>query len=286
LQAEGLRASLNAAKARGVCVRAVVVINPGNPTGTVLEESDIRSIIELAVEERLVVLADEVYQENVWDGKRRFVSFKKVACDMGYTAEDGDSRLHLVSFHSTSKGFLGECGLRGGFFELHGVSDGVAAQLLKLCSISLCSNTVGQVSTGLMVNPPRQDDPSGPLYVQVSQLALNPPPLSGMYRVAAHLPVDTMKQDRVIQKKKERPYLLLPLFLIPCCSHSDVAPDEYYCLWLLRRTGIMLVPGSGFGQRDGTWHFRTTFLPPEASFGRIVAAVAETHQNFMDAHRD
>jgi aspartate/methionine/tyrosine aminotransferase len=66
------------------------------------------------VEENLVVMADEVYQENVWQKERPFVSFKKVACDLGYTAAHNDHRLQLVSFHSTSKGYMGECGMRGG----------------------------------------------------------------------------------------------------------------------------------------------------------------------------
>jgi len=108
--------------------------------------------------------------------------------------------LQLVSFHSTSKGFLGECGLRGGYLELCGFDPEVQvalfscfmcgicltlrflppscllprlnsmrpmrqAQLLKLVSIGLCSNTLGQIATGLMVHPPRPGDPSYATYV-------------------------------------------------------------------------------------------------------------------------
>lgn len=40
-------------------------------------------------------------------------------------------------------------------------------------------------------------------------------------------------------------------------------PDTFYALALLEETGIVVVPGSGFGQKKDTWHFRTTFLPPE-----------------------
>ena len=72
--------------------------------------------------------------------------------------------LQLVSLHSTSKGFLGECGLRGGYFELVGFDPDVQAQLLKLVSISLCSNTLGQVATGLMVRPPYPGEPSHSTY--------------------------------------------------------------------------------------------------------------------------
>ena len=60
--------------------------------------------------------------------------------------------------------FVGECGLRGGYFELSGFAEDVQAQLLKLASISLCSNTVGQVATGLMVRPPREGEHSFEAY--------------------------------------------------------------------------------------------------------------------------
>jgi hypothetical protein len=69
-----------------------------------------------------------------------------VAVEMGLKATDyGPGSLQLVSFHSVSKGYLGECGLRGGYAEVFGIDDGIRAQLYKLASISLCSNTIGQV---------------------------------------------------------------------------------------------------------------------------------------------
>ncbi len=46
-------------------------------------------------------------------------------------------------------------------------------------------------------------------------------------------------------------------------------------------TGIVVVPGSGFGQKEGTWHFRTTFLPSEDDIGHVVAAVTQFHKGFM-----
>eukprot|EP01044_Picomonas_judraskeda_P009425 COSAG03_NODE_1147_length_4711_cov_3.503469_5_plen_111_part_00 len=53
--------------------------------------------------------------------------------------------VEMISFHSVSKGFIGECGIRGGYFELHNIDDAVKQNLYKLASISLCSNTHGQV---------------------------------------------------------------------------------------------------------------------------------------------
>ena len=53
------------------------------------------------------------------------------------------------------------------------------------------------------------------------------------------------------------------------------------CLELLDATGIVVVPGSGFGQQDGTWHFRTTILPQEEDMGGVVEAMAKFHAEFM-----
>jgi alanine transaminase len=61
---------------------------------------------------------------------------------------------------------LGECGLRGGYFELFGIPENVRQEIYKLASISLCSNTVGQIATGLMVNPPQSGDESFTLFTQ------------------------------------------------------------------------------------------------------------------------
>lgn len=159
---ENLRASQQASVAAGQTPRALVVINPGNPTGQVLSEENIRSIIEWARAENLVVMADEVYQENIWKPGAKFVSFRKVAYDM--QAFEGANPLQLVSFHSISKGFLGECGLRGGYFELLGFDPAVKAEIAKLTSISLCSNLIGQIATGIMVCPPEAGEESHSTY--------------------------------------------------------------------------------------------------------------------------
>jgi len=60
----------------------------------------------------------------------------------------------LFSFGSCSKGFMGECGLRGGYVESYNVDPAVEAQFRKFKTISLSTNTVGQVMMDLMMNPP------------------------------------------------------------------------------------------------------------------------------------
>jgi len=149
------------ATASGVVPRALVIINPGNPTGQVLLEQNMRDIIDFCQRRRVVLLADEVYQANIYQPEAKpFHSFKKVLHHMG----EKYSNVELVSFHSISKGVIGECGQRGGYLELTNIHSDVHEQLYKLASISLCPNAVGQLIMGLVVNPPRPGQPSYELY--------------------------------------------------------------------------------------------------------------------------
>ena len=61
--------------------------------------------------------------------------------------------------------------------------------------------------------------------------------------------------------------------------------DNEYCLALLEETGICVVPGSGFGQRPGTFHFRTTFLPPLEEIQAVVAKLKSFHEGYVAARR-
>ena len=141
---------IKAAKDLGINIRAMTVINPGNPTGQVLRRGDIESMIKIAHEHGMVILADEVYQVNIY-GDVPFTSFRKVLAELG---EPYASNVELISLHSVSKGLMGECGLRGGYMETHNLDPFTEDMLYKIKSIELCSNTVGQVATHLMVQPP------------------------------------------------------------------------------------------------------------------------------------
>jgi alanine transaminase len=123
------------AKKDGLEVRALAMINPGNPSGNVMTHCDIQIVAEFCAEHGIVLLADEVYQANVYNETQQFVSAKKVALDAKLR------NLQLVSFHSTSKGLVGECGRRGGYMELHNIDPYVQSQLYKLASSELCSGT-------------------------------------------------------------------------------------------------------------------------------------------------
>jgi len=77
--------------------------------------------------------------------KTPFTSCKKVVAEMG---EPYSSNVELISFHTVSKGVYGECGLRGGYFDVMNLHPRTVDELYKCASINLCPNTVGQAREG------------------------------------------------------------------------------------------------------------------------------------------
>ena len=139
-------------------VRAIVIINPGNPTGQVLTRENIEAVIKFAYKENLFILADEVYQHNIYDENSKFFSFKrvsdtcvsmiillivsspKVIMELGAPY----SEMEVASFMSCSKGYMGECGIRGGYAEIVNMDTGVMAMLQKSISAKLCPTVIGR----------------------------------------------------------------------------------------------------------------------------------------------
>jgi len=62
------------------------------------------------------------------------------------------------------------------------------------------------------------------------------------------------------------------------------SPDTMYCLQLLDSTGLCVVPGSGFGQESGTFHFRMTILPPEDDLKAVLSKLADFHNQFLNKY--
>lgn len=91
----------------------------------------------------MIIIADEVYQLNVHTAKE-FMSFKKAVCSI----EPPYNNTELISFNSISKGFTGECGVRGGYMELVNLDPDVMAQIDKtrdVCSV----NVAGSIAVNL-----------------------------------------------------------------------------------------------------------------------------------------
>ncbi len=260
---------------------AIVVINPGNPTGSVLSKENIKMIINFARKYKLSILADEVYQENIYSERHKFYSFAKVMTEMGI------NDVPLFSFHSTSKGFLGECGHRGGYLEARNVDSEVYYQLVKLQSISLCANTAGQIVTYAMVDPPHENDESYETYIKEKNTIL------GELKKKAEILGEEINKIKGMSLK--HPYGAMYAFVkidLPQIKNAknytekelvelEAKRDFEYCYELLEETGICVVPGSGFGQKPHTYHFRITFLPPIDEIKELVKKLKIFHENYL-----
>ena len=281
LNEEILNQSIERAKSNGINPVAMVVINPGNPTGAVLSFENIVMIINFAKKHNLSIMADEVYQDNIYSPNVKFHSFAKVMHELGETS------IPLFSFHSVSKGYMGECGHRGGYLEIRNIPADVMAEFIKLQSISLCANTVGQLVTHLVVTPPQKGDDSYETFVKERDGILHDLKTKAEILGKGLAEIDGMETDI--------PYGAMYAFVKMDLPHtqdvSKMTPEERlaydskrdsdYCMSLLEETGICVVPGSGFGQLPGTLHFRTTFLPPKDEIEELVVKIKKFHEGYV-----
>jgi len=279
LSLEELERSLNEARESGTNVVAFVLINPGNPTGAVLSREAVQDVVRFCSKHNLVLLADEVYQENVYDETAEFYSCKRAAYDIGFL-EPGEEKIELASFHSTSKGVFGECGRRGGYMELTGFDTKAKAQLYKLASACLCSGMNGQIMTALMCRGPVPGDESYENH-EAEKTAI----------------FDSLKRrSRIVEKGLDAiegiscqpaqgamycfPSVDLPQGAIDEAAKRGTTPDTLYALSLLDHSGICVVPASGFGQEPGRYGFRTTFLPSEEDMAKSLKDMKVHHEAF------
>jgi aspartate/methionine/tyrosine aminotransferase len=282
LNEEILTKSLTDATSKGINPLAIAVINPGNPTGAVLSYENIVMIINFAKKHNLSIMADEVYQDNVYAEGGKFYSFAKVMHQLE------ENSIPLFSFHSVSKGYMGECGHRGGYLELRNIPNEVLAEFIKLQSISLCSNTVGQLVTYLVVTPPQKGDRSFDLFVKERDGILNDLKTKAEILGRGLNEIEGM----TIEVPQGAMYAFVKLDLPHTGDVSKMSPaerlaydtkrDNDYCMALLEETGICVVPGSGFGQLPGTLHFRTTFLPPRDEIEELVKKMKEFHKGYVE----
>jgi len=214
--------------------RAIVVINPNNPTGAVYDRSVLQGIADLAAKHDLVVLSDEIYDQMVYDGAE-FIPMATLCRESLCATFSGLSKVYRA------------CGYRVGWVSFSGAADRAEAYLNALdllAALRLCSNVPGQwaVQTALggFQSIEKLCSPGGRLYesrgaiiegASRSRFLSLVAPRGSMY---AFLGVDTN---------------LLPGF-----------DDEAFALELLEQQHVLIAPGSSFNTnyRD---HFRITTLP-------------------------
>merc|ERR1712088_879522 len=246
-------------------------------TGQVLSRANIEMVLKFALEKKLFIFADEVYQHNVYAEGSQFHSFKKVMTEMGSPY----SSMEVASFMTCSKGYMGECGIRGGYAEVVNMDPDVMAMLQKSISAKLCPTVIGQACMDVVVNPPRKGDPSFSSWKSQVDGVL------ASLAERAKLVADTLNSMEGITCNTVQgamyafPQLHLPEKAVAKAKENGQAADVFYAFQLLENTGICIIPGTGFGQRPGTYHFRTTILPQRDALLSMLDRMKTFHVKFM-----
>lgn len=230
--------------------RGIVLINPNNPTGALYSEETLRSIIDLALEHRLVIFSDEIYDKLVFDGKVH-KSTAALSQEVPVITFNGLSKAYLVP------GFRLGWGIASGPAEL--MSDYIEA-INKLLRARLCANHPEQWA----VKPALEGDQS---HLR-----------EGMAKLTRRrdMTVEMLNSiDGISCVKPEGAFYAFPRLHIK-------GSDEDFVKGLIEEMGVVVVPGNGFGQVPGTQHFRVVFLPPEEVLEKSYTKIAEffkRHQN-------
>jgi alanine-synthesizing transaminase len=223
--------------------RAIVLINPNNPTGSLTDNETLKALLELAVEHNIVVFSDEIYDKLVFDG----------GVHTSTAALSAEAK--IITFNGLSKSYVVP-GFRIGW----GVVSGPAAELEEYCE------AIRKMERArLSANHPEQ-------------YAI-PPALEG--------PQDHVN-DMMVRLTRRRDItteMLNAIDGITCVKPGGAfyafpkidlgVSDDEFCGRVIAETGVVIVPGSGFGQRPGTNHFRVVFLPPDDVLERAFQRIAE-----------
>jgi alanine-synthesizing transaminase len=226
--------------------RAIVLINPNNPTGAICSRRMLQQIAELARRHNLVIFADEIYDKLMLDGDEH-VSMAAVAPD-----------LPIVTFGGISKNYLAP-GWRLGW----GIVSGEAAAVKPYVE-----GVHRLLRARLSANHPEQ-------YAVKPALEGSQEHLIGVNRRLRERRDLTMKACNSIPRMS----LVAPRGAFYAFPRIDIPePDDVFVKELLLQKHVMVVHGSGFGQKPGTQHFRIVFLPDEPTLTRAYAAIGEFMQ--------
>jgi len=234
--------------------RAIVVINPNNPTGALYPESLLKEIIEVAREHQLIVMADEIYDKTLYDGHTH--------TSMASLADD----VLFLTFNGLSKNYR-SCGYRAGWMVVSGekrhAKDYIEG-LNMLASMRLCANTPGQlaIQTALGGYQSIKDlvQPGGRLCKQ---------------RDLAH---DLLTQIPGVSVVKPKGALYMFPRLDP--KMYPIADDQQFAYELLAEEKVLIVQGTGFNWMNPD-HFRLVFLPNSDDLTDAVGRIAR----FLDGYR-
>ncbi len=208
---------------------AICLISPNNPTGVVFNEKSLKELVDVANQNNLYIICDEIYDQIIFDEK--FVGIGKVAGDSPVIILNGFSKVHLMS------------GWRIGYiaFNQSPKLDALRENLPKLARV--------RIATSLPVQHAALESLRGPQdYINtfVSEIK--------------------KRRDLVVKRLNEIPGLSCPIpkgafYAFPKIENNRFRTDKEFVTKLLEEKGVLTVHGSGFGEQYGSGHFRLVYLP-------------------------
>ncbi len=236
--------------------RAILVINPNNPTGVLYSPEVLEKICRVAEKHKLMIFSDEIYDRLIVTDKK-FVS----------TATLASKDTVVVTFNGLSKSHV-VCGLRSAWFTLTGPESERAElnrAIMKLACMRLCSNTMAQ---RIIIDA--LDDPESTRAMLVPGGRLYDSRKATMDAVAESHALSVVPNDAAF-------YCFVKL----TPDHGTISNDRKFCLSLLEETHILLVPGSGFMYNTPD-HARIVMLPEASQLYTAMKTVGE----FTAAYRE
>jgi aspartate/methionine/tyrosine aminotransferase len=208
---------------------AICLISPNNPTGVVFEENSLKQLVDLANENNLYIICDEIYDKIVFD--KKFVGIGKVAGNSPVILLNGFSKVHLMS------------GWRVGYIAFNNSPqlDSIREHLPKLARVRISSNHPAQYAALESLRGPQE-------YISefVTELKKH--------------------RDLVVKRLNSIPGISCSnpkgaFYAFPKIENNPYKSDQEFVLNLLKSKGVLTVHGSGFGTKYGSGHFRLVFLP-------------------------
>lgn len=226
--------------------RAIVIVNPNNPTGAVYPRDVLEAFVAIAQRHGLVLMSDEIYDEIVYD-QADFVPLARIAGDVPCLTFDGLSKVQRA------------CGYRVGWLSLTGAAarlEEIERGLDLLASLRLCANVPGQWAIVPSLTGP---DTISPLTA----------PGGRLYETRRAV-IEACAKSRFLEVVAPRG----ALYAFPSVR-GDALPDfddEKFALSLLEAEGVLIVPGYGFNYAKRN-HFRTTLLPLAPQMRDVFARI-------------
>lgn len=214
--------------------KAIVIINPNNPTGALYPKEVLEQIVQVAREHQLIIFSDEIYDRLVMDGEKH-ISIASLAPDLFCVTFSGLSKSHMIA------------GFRVGWMILSGnkaMAKDYIEGLNMLSNMRLCSNVPGQsiVQTALGGHQSVEDYimPGGRIYEQREFI----------YKALTDIP-------GISAVKPKAAFYIFPKI---DTKKFNIVNDEQFVLDLLREKKVLLIHGGGFNWQQPD-HFRVVYLP-------------------------